>query len=181
MLSNLTRRTRTYILLDNDLAYDVGFQSLYSTTEKAYIGQGVFLCKHPKEVAMAQFMPEKRSAPLKNPPQEKSVAVAIAPVIKTKAPMSTATGSEKRGSQGGRERVHPAEAIIKCQMCGREQKVVFAVGRTPEWHKCIWCGELQPMNGYRVIAYGLGLPRVLAPHEVKARAEYLASLHEGAH
>lgn len=79
-----------------------------------------------------------------------------------------------------KQRVKVAEAIVKCQMCGREQKVVFAVGKPREWHKCIWCGQIQPMDGYRVIAYGLGLPRPLAPHEVQDRAADLARLHEGA-
>lgn len=82
--------------------------------------------------------------------------------------------------QERKQRVRIAEAILKCQGCGREQKLVFGFRKTPEWHKCIWCGELQPMDGYRVIAYGLGLPRPLAPHEVQARAADLARLHEGA-
>jgi len=83
--------------------------------------------------------------------------------------------------QGKKGKVKTAEAIVKCQMCGREQKIVFAFGRPPEWHKCIWCGQLQPTDGYRVIAYGLGLPRPLAPFEVQNRAEDLERLHEGAH
>ena len=78
----------------------------------------------------------------------------------------------KGSSKGeGKGRTKPAEAILKCQMCGRMQKVVFAYGKPPEWHRCIWCNELQPTDGYRVIAYGLDLPRVLTPHELKMRQQ----------
>lgn len=126
-------------------------------------------------------MPEKRILPLNNPPQEKSADYASGNQKKISTNGISRREIEKGVSKGGKGRVQHAETIIKCQMCGREQKVVFAFGKPPEWHKCIWCGQLQPMDGYRVIAYGLELPRVLAPHEVKARAEYLAALHEGAH
>jgi len=114
----------------------------------------------------------KAVSPLNNPP---SAVVAI--VNKINKPGNDSIRVEKGVTlPRGKRRVQPAEAILKCQMCGRQQKLTFAFGKPPEWHKCIWCGELQPMDGYRVIAYGLGLPRVLAPHEVKAREMELAEL-----
>lgn len=124
-------------------------------------------------------MPEKSVSPLNNPPSQKSV-VADAPGKSYLKPDSDSSDGRGKGvSKGGKERVKHAEAILKCQMCGREQKLTFAASRPPEWHRCTWCGELQPVDGYRVTAYGLELPRVLAPHEVKAREAYLIALHEG--
>lgn len=115
-------------------------------------------------------MPEKRTLPLNNPLLEK--AVAVAPVVEAKSSDSySSIGREKGVSKGGRERVRPAEAILKCLMCGREQKMVFTFGKPPNYHRCIWCGELQPTDGYRVIGYGLGLPQPLAPHELKIRQQ----------
>ena len=106
-------------------------------------------------------MPEKRSFPLNNPLQEKTNITTD---------VDDVNGGRDRGvSKGGKERVKPCEATLKCPHCGRELKVVFAFGRPPEWVRCVWCGELQPADGYRVIAYGLGLPQPLAPHELKAQ------------
>lgn len=122
-------------------------------------------------------MSTKESSPLKNPPSEKSAVINTGNKTKTRAGVDGRDMSRGGFKGGGEKRVQPAEAILKCPHCGRELKVVFAVGRPPEWVRCTWCGELQPADGYRVIAYGLGLPRVLAPHEVQARAEYLESLH----
>ncbi len=112
-------------------------------------------------------MPEREVSPLNNPLSEKAVDEAI--------PYNDNDDKRvKRDSKGGKGRVQPAEAIVKCQMCGHYQKIVFGYGKAPEWHRCIWCGELQPADGYRVTMYGLGLPRVLAPHEVAARATELS-------
>jgi len=121
-------------------------------------------------------MTEKTSSPLNNPPQEKSTVI-ITGGKTPKYPSGDVGGRRDKGVwQGGKERIKPAEAIVKCPHCGREIKVVFAAGRPPEWVRCTWCGELQPADGYRVIAYGSGLPRPLAPHEVQDRAAYLESL-----
>jgi len=119
-------------------------------------------------------MPEKRDLPLNNPLSEKAVAVAPDTKLKTTGD-NGGIGREKGVSKGGRERVRPAEAILKCQMCGHHQKMVFTFGKPPNYHRCIWCGELQPTDGYRVTMYGLDLPRVLAPHEVEARRRELAA------
>lgn len=108
-------------------------------------------------------MSEKRSFPLNNPLQEKNNN-SNPGVVKVRE-------REKGGSKGGKERARPAEALLKCLMCGRIQKAVFPVGRPPEYHKCIWCNQVQPADGYRVIAYGLGLPQPLAPHELKVQQQ----------
>jgi len=114
-------------------------------------------------------MSEKSGSPLNNPPPTRNVADDV--VVKNINPTTTTAASTGRGGPKGGEkgRAIAVGAIVKCQMCGREQKLVFRYGTPPEWHKCTWCGELQPADGYRVIAYGLGLPTPLAPHEVKAR------------
>lgn len=61
------------------------------------------------------------------------------------------------------------EALLKCQMCGRVQKLVFALGKAPLYHRCAWCRELAPTDGYRVVGYGNPLPLPLYPHELEAR------------
>ena len=119
-------------------------------------------------------MPEKRDLPLNNPLSEKANNYHY----HDKKVLTTGVvvdGREKGVSKGGRERVQPAEAILKCPHCGRCVKIVFAFGKPPEWVRCVWCGELQPADGYRVTMYGLDLPRVLAPHEVEARRRELAA------
>lgn len=117
-------------------------------------------------------MSTKRSFPLNNPHQEKAISASGNKFNNPEDRRDTGRG--KGVSKGGRERVKPAEAIVKCQMCGREQKIVFLVGEPPEYHKCIWCGQIQPMDGYHVVAYGLVLPWVLAPHELEQRKRELA-------
>lgn len=114
-------------------------------------------------------MPTKRVPPLTNPPSEKVVAVADKSNKIKSINDSDSNGRGKGVSKGGRERVSPVEALVKCLMCGRVQKLVFRHGKAPEWHRCIWCRELYPVDGYKVIAYGLDLPQPLAPHEVDAR------------
>ena len=113
-------------------------------------------------------MSTKRSFPLNNPFQEKAVANA-ALSIKTK---TTGYNSGNRGdkgvSKGGKEGNRVVEALVRCEMCGEVNKIVCGYGKTPQWHRCISCGELQPMDGYRVIMYGSRVPTVLSAREVKA-------------
>lgn len=118
---------------------------------------------------MARIMPKKSGFPLNNPLPEKSVPDDAG--ISFKLITSDGDGKKKEigVSKGGRGKGKVAEAIVRCQMCGRQQKIVWNPKFVPEWHRCIWCHELQPMDGYHVVVYGLGLPRVLAPHELKAR------------
>lgn len=111
-------------------------------------------------------MTTKRVFPLNNPPSEKAAAIALS--SRTKQPDSGDRG-EDRGVQRGKERVHPVEAIVRCEMCGRWQKIVFAYTKPPQWHRCIGCGELQPMDGYGLTMYGIGLPRVLTDNEITAK------------
>ena len=105
----------------------------------------------------------KRVSPLNNPVSEKANSA-----------YKSQNEREKGDSKGGKGRVQPAEAIVRCQMCGRLQKIVFALVSPPERHKCIWCNQLQPMDGYHVLMYGLRLPRVLAPHEVEVENKAIA-------
>ena len=113
-------------------------------------------------------MAEKRSSPLNNPPPEK-LSSSSSKFSKSSYDDDDDKGRGRGVSKGGKGRVKPAEALLKCLMCGRVQKVVFAYGRPPEWHRCIWCGEMQPTDGYRQVGYGLNIPQPLAPHKLKAR------------
>jgi len=116
-------------------------------------------------------MTQKRSSPLNNPSQEKSPVVAV-PGIKNYKPGTTGTtGSGKGVRQGGKPRVMPVEVLLRCQMCGHVQKLVFGYPRVPEWHRCVWCNELQPVAGYKVVGYGLGIPQPLAPFQVARRVQ----------
>ena len=113
-------------------------------------------------------MSTNRVPPLKTPLQTK--AVAVAPKLNSKDNDSNrGKGGVKGVLQGGQGRVRVAEALVKCQMCGGLQKVVWGLGKLPLYHRCPWCRELQPTDGYRVVAYGLGLPTPLYRHELEAR------------
>ncbi len=107
------------------------------------------------------------SAPGSNP-------AAVVPGNKINTRATTATTPEGAGeaARDKRVRVKPAAAWVECSMCGHSQNIIFAVGNPPERHRCIWCRELQPMDGYRQIAYGWPPVRILSPAEVKA------NLHE---
>ena len=118
-------------------------------------------------------MTEKRIFPLNYPLQEKPLPSSTPGIKNISKPVVDVDGRDRGVSKGGKERVKPAEAIFRCEMCGRKQKVVFSVGRPPEWHRCIKCNELQPMDGYHVVMYGRGLPRVLTDNEIKARTAEL--------
>ena len=116
-------------------------------------------------------MPRESVPPLNNPPSQRDDLITI-PNKDNQVNSSYGSNGRGRGvSKGGKERVKPAEAILKCSMCGRMNKVVFPVGRPPQYHKCIWCNQVQPADGFRVIMYGLGLPQVLAPHELELRKQ----------
>ena len=118
-------------------------------------------------------MSEKRSTPLNNPPQEKRSTTTTNNKKISTLEDSSSKGRDRGVSKGGEERVKPAEAIVRCEMCSRKQKIVFAVGRLPQYHKCIGCGEIQPTDGYHVVAYGLGLPHVLSDNEIKSKIALL--------
>ena len=113
-------------------------------------------------------MTTKRVPPLNNPPSERAVAVAPVKTLKRDDDDKGMGGGRAREG-GGRGRGRVVEALLKCQMCGRIGKVVFAMGKAPAWHRCPFCRELQPTDGYRVVGYGLGLPTPLYPHELEAR------------
>lgn len=120
---------------------------------------------------MAQNMPARRVSPLNNPPSGPPV-VAVAPELnKTKTTTTTRVINEGRVREGGKKRVIAVEALIKCQMCGWNQKLVFALDTLPQWHRCVSCGELQPVDGYIMWAFGKGLPIPLTPREIVMRTE----------
>lgn len=112
---------------------------------------------------------EKRVPPLKNPPSEKSATVTAFGKSRSLEPISDSNKDDERGLPRGEKRVRWAEALVSCEMCGWLQKIVFTIGKLPNYHRCINCGELQPTDAYRVFMYGLGLPRPLSPREVKER------------
>jgi len=113
-------------------------------------------------------MAEKRSFPPNNPLSREDAATVAS--SKTK---EYGVNVNKGGGLGDhkreRGRAKPVEALLKCLMCGRLQKLVFTYGKPPGYHRCIWCGELQPADGYRVIAYGSDLPQPMAPQEMELR------------
>lgn len=111
-------------------------------------------------------MTQKRVSPLNNPPSEKDVAVADSRTKRIIKPFDSDGKGDVGGFPRGAKRVVPVEAVVRCQMCRQQQKIVFAYGRPPQWHRCIRCGELQPMDGYRVSMYGSGLPTVFSPAEI---------------
>lgn len=163
---------RTSVCLDKLTPGAIGYPRLDSLCRSKRAGFGVTktLESVPGDslcLLGGDFVPEKRGSPLINPLREKTSSPSPK-VNKFKHHDDGDDKGERRGvSKGGRERVKPAEAILKCLHCGRCLKIVFAVGRPPEWVRCTWCGELQPADGYHLVAYGRCLPRVLAPHEVK--------------
>ena len=122
-------------------------------------------------------MPEKSGFPLRQPPSQKRGGDDVPGNKYIKPPAVYVSESKKGDSQGGKGRAAIVEALLKCTGCGRVQKITFATGKYPEYHRCSWCNELYPTDGYRVIAYGIGLPQPLAPHEVKARQVELERLH----
>jgi len=121
-------------------------------------------------------MPGKKVLPLNNPSPRTAVTV-----VKTfNTSDDDVSGIKRMGVKevakkpsGG---VKLAEALLKCPRCGRIHKLIFRSGTPPNWERCTWCDELQPTDGFRVIAYGLGLPQPQAKHEIAARADFLAEV-----
>lgn len=114
-------------------------------------------------------MATERNVSLNNPLKERDITTTSTVNKDIKSDVVVRSKGVKEGAETIRGRVKPAEAIVRCEMCGRVQKIVFPVGKPPEWHKCTGCNQIQPADGYHVVAYGLGLPRVLTEAEIKAR------------
>lgn len=119
-------------------------------------------------------MSEKSVSPLNNPSSEKS---ATPNIRKT----SSTTFNDIEDGRGERKIVKKplggvkmAEALLKCPRCGRIHKLIFRFGMPPNWERCTWCNELQPTDGYKVLAYGLGLPQPKTRCEIEATPYYLA-------
>ena len=113
-------------------------------------------------------MSEKRVLPLNNPLSQKSVANA--------ANISTAVaegvGGVSKGGEGEAKMtteemvqeyqkmcqrnegvVLPVYMLLRCRQCGKEQQLVFRHWKPPKWHRCVGCGDLQPTQGFAVIAH----------------------------
>ena len=119
-------------------------------------------------------MLEKRTFPLNNPPQEKSINNVNRSYKVNNYVVNDGARNNRGDSKGGKERTSLAEAILRCPHCGHNVKIVFPCGKPPEWTRCARCGELQPTDGYHVIMYGLGLPNVLSSEEIRVRQQAIA-------
>ncbi len=92
-------------------------------------------------------MPEKSFPPLKNPPLEKSATVI--------AKSNNSNERDRKGLQGKeRETNHPICGLVECPSCGEMQDIVFTQGKMAPYHKCVRCGELMPVEAYRLSAWG---------------------------
>ncbi len=92
-------------------------------------------------------MPEKSCPPLKNPPLEKSATVI--------AKSNNSNERVRKGLKGKeRETNHPICGLVECPSCGEMQNIVFTQGKMPPYHKCVRCGELMPVEAYRLSAWG---------------------------
>ncbi|OGN97543.1 MAG: hypothetical protein A2Y89_06670 [Chloroflexi bacterium RBG_13_51_18] len=122
-------------------------------------------------------MPETNRPPLNNPPNILTQDVDVTGIKKLSPgdhPVPRGVTGKSKKPPGG---VTMVEALLKCPRCGRIHKLVFRFGTPPNFERCTWCGELQPTDGYHVVAYGTNLPQPLAPHEVKLRQFELEKLH----
>ena len=112
-------------------------------------------------------MSVKKVSPLNNPSSKKSSSSTSINTLETRR--SRRWGVEKGVSKGGKEGGHIVEALVRCEMCGEVNKIVFGYGKLSQTHKCIGCTEIQPIDGYRVIMFGSHVPTVLSTREVEAR------------
>lgn len=91
-------------------------------------------------------MSEKRVLPLNNPISQKSATKA--------ADISTVAAKRVEGvRQGGEGELKVIYMLLRCRGCLKEQQIVFAYWKPPKWHRCIGCGDLQPTQGYAMIAH----------------------------
>jgi len=49
--------------------------------------------------------------------------------------------------------VLPVYMLLRCRQCNKEQLITFAQWKPSKWHRCVGCRELQPTQGFAVIAY----------------------------
>lgn len=91
-------------------------------------------------------MPEKRVLPLNNPVSQKRAAKA--------ANLTTATAKGVEGvRQGGEGEIKVIYMLLRCRQCGKEQQIIFRYWKPPKWHRCVGCGDLQPTQGFAMIAH----------------------------
>ena len=114
-------------------------------------------------------MPEKRVFPLNNPLPQKRVDHQL---INTKLVVVKGVEGVRQGGEGETEmtteemvqeylemcqrvkgEVLPVYMLLRCRQCGQEQQITFAYWKPSKWHRCIGCKELQPTQGFAVIAH----------------------------
>ncbi len=113
-------------------------------------------------------MLEKRVFPLNNPLSQKSVhhQDKIIPVV-VKKDEGVRQGGEGKAKMTTEEMVQeyqkicqrnegvvlPVYMLLRCRQCGKEQQITFACWKPSKWHRCVGCRELQPTQGFAVIAH----------------------------
>ncbi len=91
-------------------------------------------------------MSEKRVHPLNNPLSQKSADKAASIAII----MAKGVEGVRQGGEGG---IRVIYMLLRCRQCGKEQQIVFQYGKVPKWHRCVGCGDLQPTQGFAMIAH----------------------------
>mgnify|MGYP001570170514 CR=1 FL=1 len=92
-------------------------------------------------------MLEKRVSPLNNPLPQKSAA-RVANIQTTIA--TRGVDGVRQGEEGGLIVIY---ILLRCRQCNKEQQIVFQYWKPPKWHRCVGCGDLQPTQGFAVIAH----------------------------
>lgn len=91
-------------------------------------------------------MPETRSVPLNNPSSSSSSFSQSKPEI-SEVDDERVKGVVK-GTSG-----NTVFTLVRCCQCGKEQQVIFSYDHPSKYHRCVGCGESQPMEGFRLIAH----------------------------
>ena len=98
-------------------------------------------------------MSTKSGFPLKNPPSQKAVRDEL-PRNNNQVLGNISVDRDDRGvRQGGKEGLIVIYMRLRCRQCNEEQCITFAWWKPPKWHRCVGCKELQPTQGYAMIAH----------------------------
>lgn len=90
--------------------------------------------------------PKERVLPLNNPVSQRKVdhQDEISPVVVKR---------DEGVPQGGEGKMIVIYMLLRCRQCGKEQQITFRYWTPPKWHRCVGCKELQPTQGFALIAH----------------------------